>query len=202
MLDIELARLQAIGPAAGMIVTSIVAGVFWTIFAAYVVNGRHDRWVTETFGNGPREYTDTFWMDLCFGIVVGSIILGVVGLIAVGARRLMRLEGPGWVFLAIALCMLPWSPAILIGFPIGIWALFVLKRPAVKMAFAQRALGYSARSVPSSWNVSSMEPQATGPIRGRFRSMLLGIQSLFIGSRATPPSRFPADSHETEDHVV
>ena len=200
MLDVELARLQVMGPAAGMIVTGILAAVFWVIMAVFVANDRRYRWFVERFPQESTQFTSDFWTDGCSGVVFGALIIGVSGLIVFGARRLMNLEGPGWVFLAIALCMLPWSPAILIGFPIGIWALFVLNRPAVKMAFAQRALGNSAMPVPLSWNASSVEPQATGPIHRRFRSMLLGIQSLFVGSRATPPSRSPADARETEDH--
>jgi hypothetical protein len=127
-------------------------------------------------------------------------ILAEAGLIFVGARRLMKLQGPGWVFLAIILCMLPSSPAIIIGLPVGVWALFVINRPAVKMAFARNALGRMQGATPIPWNGLPIEQQPTGPLRRRMRSMVLGIQSLFFGSRVSPEASAPPQ--ETGEHPV
>ncbi|MCH7920863.1 MAG: hypothetical protein IIC50_23170, partial [Planctomycetes bacterium] len=41
------------------------------------------------------------------------------------------------VFAAI-LAVLPWTPTFLIGVPVGIWALLVLKEPDVKAAFRRK----------------------------------------------------------------
>jgi tRNA A-37 threonylcarbamoyl transferase component Bud32 len=203
-LDLEMVRLQIMGPAAGMIVTAILGTIFWAGMALTFVTEERDWWskysVTyDPLTRAPIVYNH-FWSDLATGAVAAVFILAEAGLIFVGARRLMKLQGPGWVFLAIILCMLPSSPAIIIGLPVGVWALFVINRPAVKMAFARNALGRMQGATPIPWNGLPIEQEPTGPLRRRMRSMVLGIQSLFFGSRVSPEASAPPQ--ETGEHPV
>jgi tRNA A-37 threonylcarbamoyl transferase component Bud32 len=186
-LDLELVRLQVMGPAAGMIVAAILAVIFWAGMAFTFVSVERQWWSHDKLVYpGVTVLTNNnlyFWSDLGNGAIVAVLILAVVGLIFLGARRLMKLQGPAWVFLATILCMLPWSMAVLVGLPVGIWALFVMHRPAVKMAFARNALGNTQRAAPTPWTNPPVEQYSTGPFRQKVRSLLHGVQSLFLGSR-------------------
>ena len=53
-----------------------------------------------------------------------------------GAARLRRLESPSGVRRAAWLALIPWAWASLIGLPVGIFVLRLLRRPNVKQAFA------------------------------------------------------------------
>jgi hypothetical protein len=140
-------------------------------------------------------YGDYLQSDLGYGAVMAVFILAVVGLIFFGARRLMKLQGPAWIFVAIMLCMLPWSMAVVVGLPVSSWALFVINRPAVRLAFARNALENSQRTTPVPWTGQPIEQPPTGPFRGKLRSMVAGIQSLFFGSRVKPD--VPSPPQET-----
>jgi tRNA A-37 threonylcarbamoyl transferase component Bud32 len=175
----EMVRLQVMGPAAGLIVTGILGMIFWAAMAlSFATEGRN--WWTNT---SRGYYGDYLASDLSYGAVMAVFLLAVVALIFFGARRLIKLQGPAWIFVAIILCMLPWSMAVVVGFPVGIWALFVISRPAVKMAFARSALGDAPGATPIPWNSPPIEQHPTGPFRRKMRSLLQGIQSLFVGSR-------------------
>jgi tRNA A-37 threonylcarbamoyl transferase component Bud32 len=208
-LDLEMVRLQAIGPAASLIVTGILGMIFWAAMALMFVIGKRDWWSVTYYDSASHTVylrNEYLWPDLGTGAIGALCLLVVVGPIFLGSRRLMKLETPGWVFLAIILCMLPWSPAVVLGLPVGIWALFVVNRPAVKMAFARHALGSRQEATPTPWNSPPIEQQPTGPFRRRMRSMLLGIQSLFVGSRAeaphpTTPYSPPVESQGTGDSL-
>jgi hypothetical protein len=70
-------------------------------------------------------------------MVLLTLLLGVgcgVG-IMVGAVNMLRLDSHGAATSAALAAMLPCSPGWLIGLPVGIWALVVLRAPEVKAAF-------------------------------------------------------------------
>jgi len=74
-------------------------------------------------------------------VVTGSIgiILAAMGLLTfVGAQRMMRLQSYGLAVAAGVLQLVP-SPGALLGLPIGIWALVVLTRHEVHVAFIEVA---------------------------------------------------------------
>jgi hypothetical protein len=83
--------------------------------------------------------------DLCATapIVIG---VGALGLLVStqgvrvmrGGARMRRLERYDSVTLAALLSLLPLSPAFVLGLPAGIWALVVLRQPAVVAAFRAR----------------------------------------------------------------
>ena len=66
-----------------------------------------------------------------------GIILAAMGLLTyVGAQRMTRLQSYGLAVAAGVLQLVP-SPGTLLGLPIGIWALFVLTRQDVHVAFIE-----------------------------------------------------------------
>jgi hypothetical protein len=70
-----------------------------------------------------------------------GIFLAAVGaapgvIIAVGVRRIRKLENQRFCRMACILAMLPTGLGFVFGLPAGIWALRVLNRPEVKAAFA------------------------------------------------------------------
>jgi len=72
-------------------------------------------------------------------VITGSIgiILAATGLLTyLGARRMMRLRSYG-LAVAAGVLQLVLSPGSLLGLPIGIWALFVLTRHEVHVAFIE-----------------------------------------------------------------
>jgi tRNA A-37 threonylcarbamoyl transferase component Bud32 len=74
----------------------------------------------------------------------GAVITGIIGIILavmgsltfVGAQRMMRLQSYGLAVAAGVLQLVP-SPGSLLGLPIGIWALVVLTRRDVHVAFIE-----------------------------------------------------------------
>jgi hypothetical protein len=71
---------------------------------------------------------------------------------------------------------LPWSGlAWPIGLAIGIWALRVLRRPEIKLAFIHKKVHARLSGPPPA--------PPTGPYRGKLRSMVGAVGSLFLGSR-------------------
>ena len=170
-----MARLQLVGPAIALMITAALAVVFWAVMAWGLVVGERHWW--------RGDNSIYLWSDLAVGALAGLMILAAAGTMCLGARWMMNLRKPAWVFLAVFLALLPWSGAVLVGLPVGLWALWVLNRPNVKAAFARNAFGNTQRSVVTPWNSPAVEPQPTGPFRRKLRSMLQGMQSLFLGSR-------------------
>jgi len=76
----------------------------------------------------------------------GAVITGCVGIIftatglftVVGAQRMMRLQSYGLAVAAGVLQLIP-SAGSLLGLPIGIWALIILTRHEVHVAFIEIA---------------------------------------------------------------
>jgi Protein kinase domain len=121
LADTEYVQLQVQGPAAALVVTALAAVIFWVTLV--VIEGEHQRL------NDHEAFEIIFFSSL--GILAA-------GAIVVGAVKLRRFEGYGFVIAAIILAMLPVSPHCLIGIPAGIWALWTLRDPKVKAAFAAK----------------------------------------------------------------
>ena len=68
----------------------------------------------------------------------GILFLLMSILMMIGAGSMWRLGSHGLAVFAAILAVLPWTPTFLIGVPVGIWALLVLKEPDVKAAFRRR----------------------------------------------------------------
>jgi tRNA A-37 threonylcarbamoyl transferase component Bud32 len=171
-LDFEMVRLQVMGPAAGLMLTGGLAFIQWAITWAIYLSLLIPK--IDFYGIWPIVTGFCAWL---------AAIIVVPLLVVSGARRMMKLQGLGWVYFTTILSMLPWSVAFLLGLPIGIWALIVLNRPAVKLAFARNALGSTSAGLTTPWTDPPVQPQPTGPFRQKVRSLFQGIRSLFIGSR-------------------
>lgn len=59
--------------------------------------------------------------------VIYSLVAGAIACRA--GSNLSRLESPGFAWFAIILCMIPLTCIAVIGFPFGLWALYVLSQP-------------------------------------------------------------------------
>jgi hypothetical protein len=154
--DLAMVQLQTRGPAAGLFVTatlSLVQGIIVIPLAE------------EVFGNPELV------------LVVFGLFLALVGVVIVGAVKLARCQGYEWVMMAIILVMLPLGYHFLIGFPIGFWALVVLRRPEVKAAFA-RNLRRAQRAERGPAKAAT--PQLIGPRRQPVRSFFRSVLSMFV----------------------
>src|SRR5262249_10930632 len=169
--QLEIVALQAKGIAAGLKATAILALIQWLVVpSAYLIPEiakihRHS-------GSWPTWETDPeLFLFPALGL---PLVLIAVGILLSGARRLSRFENYGFLVVVSIWAMLPWSMAFVVGLPVGIWTLMFLRRPDVRFAFIQRLKAEGMGHFP---------PEPSRP--GGFRSMLLGMQSLFLGSRAT-----------------
>jgi len=80
-----------------------------------------------------RAHRDPFILLL----IVQLAAVGVGAQMVLAAFCLRRLESPGLVRAGAVFTVIPFSPAWLIGLPIGTWLMSVLGRPDVKAAFEQ-----------------------------------------------------------------
>lgn len=71
-----------------------------------------------------------------FGVAANILVL-VLSLVTVFAGvRMLQLRSYGWVLTGIFLAMIPClSGCYCLGIPLGIWALVVINRPAIKASF-------------------------------------------------------------------
>jgi len=167
-VELEMRRLQVVGPAIGLMVVAVLGVVFWAVLGtvAIIEEAHH-------FSSLPRGY----WIDmgLCVGIL--TPIVGIsAALILVGGRRMMRFQRYAYVIFASIWAMLPWSgPVWFIGLAVGGWALRVLRRPEVKMAFIRNAVHARLSTPPS----APLEKRH----RGKVHSLFGAVGSLFLGSR-------------------
>ena len=91
--------------------------------------------------------------------------LGVIKIL--GGLKLMRFQTSGFVYVAAVVSLVPCTPCFLIGVPMGIWALVVLRQRAGKEAFEDKKRD-AVRSVAFWWGV------------GLLASVL--IDALFVGA--------------------
>lgn len=96
---------------------------------------------------------------------VAAVLLSAL-LMIVGGALLLGGRGYGFGIFCGILALVPWSPAWLVGLPVGIWTLVVLNRSEVKRAFGKRPSGGSGAAGlrPEDIPVVGTEPeQSPGP---------------------------------------
>ncbi len=170
--DQEMLRLQVKGPATGLMLTALLA-LLAGLGAAF---GVIISILTSSYYGYSRSQMSELTQALLIIFPIAPVALMAVGILWLGARRMMRFERYEFVLLASMWAMLPWSPTVLLGFPVGVWALLTLRRPEVKKAFIRRALqSYQASLVPP------QEP--TGGVGRKLQSALGAAQSLIFSSR-------------------
>jgi hypothetical protein len=120
---------------------------------------------------GPRNVSDVAnWSSIAaiIALLQGSVIL-------IGARQMRKLEAYQFVVLTCLVAMLPCSPAILIGLPMGIWALIALRSPEIKAAFHG---GYPEAKALSG-------PRSKGRLRRLFGTTTWATLFSFVGCLLT-----------------
>lgn len=86
----------------------------------------------ERFKNYKRGYEAASPICCCLG---GVPTMSIYFLVMWGGIQMSRRRSHGLAMVASFLAMLPCSPVFLIGLPLGIWAMMVLRDPAVKIGF-------------------------------------------------------------------
>jgi hypothetical protein len=195
------ARQRVNGPAVGLMVTAAVGFLNWAGVGALAA-------LDFLTGPPPTRHPGNALAFLTVLLMCGSVLVSATGLIVVGAQRLRRCDGEGWVLLAILLAILPWSVHCLIGLPVAVWCLWAMTRPEVHAAFAanhrRRRLKLAPAgegSVPPPEGAAeapfhhhtttppphpATPPRPTGPFRRRVRSFLHSLRSMFVSSPDLP----------------
>ncbi|MGE3808427.1 MAG: serine/threonine-protein kinase [Gemmataceae bacterium] len=110
-----------------------------------------------------------------YGVAGAEMLVGT--LIVMGARRMLRLQRYEFAVVAACLAFLPVSFAAFAGIPVGCWALAVLRRQQVKLAFLGR---------PEPESITPKVLQPAGPVQRKARSILGNLYSLMFESRVRP----------------
>ena len=177
--DAEYVQLQVQGPAAALIVSALIALVFWASVAAYCLSQLPPayKYASPTpDGRAVYIYEPASLHNYDVPLVLSVSALTLASVILAGAVKLRRFNGYGFVVAASILAMLPWSLHCLIGVPAGIWTLWKLERPEIKAAFAANL---RRKRKPTS------EPaprQETAPIVRKARSFWHSLYSVFLSS--------------------
>jgi predicted Ser/Thr protein kinase len=163
------------GPAAALNVTAAVALVSCLVFLYVVVNTVMNlRWL------GPEDRIPTFWPPFWM-LAVGVVAMCTITIRA-GAACLRSVFNYEIVVTGIIAAMLPVSPHCLIGIPAGIWAIWTLRDPKVKAAFAanlRRKQRPRMSAIPADETARSKE---TGPVLRKARSFWRSLYSVFLSS--------------------
>jgi len=83
------------------------------------------------------------WLDTPgrLGVLVVAVMAAATAvgtILIIGAWQMLRLRSFSWAVAGSVLALVPLSAGFMLSVPMGIWALFVLKRPDVQMAFADK----------------------------------------------------------------
>lgn len=148
--DYEMFRLEARAPAGGMILVGFLSAVFWGIMAVFFVAETASRY-------GSRFNSE---IVAIIGGSAAAVIAG--GFLIFSGLRMRNLQAYELCIAASILAMLPFSPAALLGIPIGIWCLRTLQRGDVKAAFVHESLrrrGFGDEPVPLPLKRQPARPQ-------------------------------------------
>jgi hypothetical protein len=155
VFDHKQARREVWPLVLGLTVTGLVTFLTWAL--AIVA------WIASTtLSNNVLDSGELFWL-----IMVAMLMTVVSGVLMTAAVQMLRLQGFPLAATAAIVSMIPWSPAWLIGLPLGIWACVVLGKPVVTDAF----LGDKRR-------VASLVAEARTPgpgIGGRMLSLFRSV---------------------------
>jgi tRNA A-37 threonylcarbamoyl transferase component Bud32 len=154
-------RLPVVMPALGLLLTGVLTFVFWAVLGIVLCsNARGDDGV-------PFLLMPLLAFPLALVLVVGAV-------------KMMRSQSYSFVVLASMWATVPWSPACLVGLPFGIWALLVLRRPEEQKAFRLAALSSPVAPPRPALDLPPQPRPPTGPVRGRLRSFLHSLRSIFV----------------------
>jgi hypothetical protein len=135
----ETIRQRVKAPALGLLISGIIGCGFWGIFASLELVPRQVFAAAADPSHPAAAVPGLMFLLAALGFLQGVVVV-------VGALKMRDLEAYGLARLSSVLAMVPLSPAIVLGLPVGIWSLVVLNRPEVRAAFA----GLSNSAAPSS----------------------------------------------------
>ena len=153
--DYEMLRLEARAPAGGMILVGFLSAGFWAVLGIFFIVDMM------SYSRYRSYYGEIYAMA---GGAAAAVIAG--GFLVFSGLRMRNLQAYELCIAASILVMLPYSPAALLGIPIGIWCLRTLQRQDVKAAFVREALrirGFGDEPVPMPNLVPPDPPQAGTP---------------------------------------
>jgi tRNA A-37 threonylcarbamoyl transferase component Bud32 len=163
--DPDRTWMEIIAPAVGLLIAGMVAVMFCLVG---ILIDAHKL---------PRKLLEHPLSYLYF--LVG---LGAAAFLIKGAAQMMRLRSYPLAVAATILAILPWSPAWLLGFPFGMWALAMLRRPAVRAAFLNKGrLAGSAIPPPQGRD---------GPMAGKMASFFRSLAGYVLSSSAGRSSSY------------
>jgi serine/threonine protein kinase len=175
MVQVRMARL-----AMGLYIVAAVALGFWLVVDLIVL-------IEASQPHRPRGYLPA---EVVFmGFLWNLVVLGLCFLMVNGARKLRRSENYRQCVIAALAAMLPFSPHVMLGLPVGIMILLALRRPEVKQAFQLKARGLQ---LPAPMHVA---PPPTGFLRRKAQSIMRGFGTLFFDSYAAPADGEPDPRH-------
>jgi serine/threonine protein kinase len=171
--------VRVMAPAAGLMFVGLLSFLSWVFLAGILAD--------------KFNWKQPFWELLAFLalLAVGSSI----GILFVGGFRMMRFQSYALAEAASIWAMFPWSPAFVIGLPFGLWALLVLNKPEVKLAFLGRRFGTSpgGRTAPSaSAGGAAPMPGFFGSLRDFVFDSLARRQSTVAAPSGPPAEAAPA----------
>jgi len=137
---------QVKGPAIGVLVTGILN---WFVIPPLVL--------LVVYRIAAYSGQSVLSVSVPLGIPISALVLA--SLMIFGALKMKRLEGYGWAVASSILAIII-TPGNLIGLPLGIWALVVLSRPEVRVAFGQQR---AARGKPPAGN-GAVAPDFLTPV--------------------------------------
>lgn len=131
----EQARIRLRTPAFGLALVAAVIGL--AALALVVVSVIMDSYY---LGADIARSSINFTNQQFVSRVVVPIAVALYGLVQVivfcGALQMLRLRSYRWALTAAVLAMLP-QPSLVVSLPLGIWALWQLRQPGVRAAFAR-----------------------------------------------------------------
>jgi predicted Ser/Thr protein kinase len=189
----EWVQLQVKGPAIGLIAAAVIALIFWLVMGVAGVATFLDE--VDRSRYHPRGYFspgDYFIIAMVAFFGPFLVVYGAATMIT-GANRLRHFTSYELVIVAVILAMLPWSPHVILGVPVGIWCLWTLSRREVSAAFAAGLRGQREAASPPPEPPQPLQP--TNPVLRKARSFLHAFRTLFFSSpkaRAFPSTTGPA----------
>jgi tRNA A-37 threonylcarbamoyl transferase component Bud32 len=172
-------RHQVLAPAVGMMLAGILGGIFWNVMGLSLF---------VTMGNPRHPDSDRYlFLLMMVGGTIGAAIL------IRGAYRMMKLKSYHSSVMAGVWACIPWSPAWVMALPFGIWALRVLGRREVQIAFGQPferhdyAFDRPMAAIPVALPASE-PPQPAAPARRGVRAFVGSMYSLMFHSRVDQPA--------------
>jgi predicted Ser/Thr protein kinase len=179
---------QVQAPAVGLFAVGLLTPLAW--FVALVVATMHDpRWMDDpnlvfaTDGVTPPPMLFAFMV--IFSLMPATILVA-------GALKMKECDAYELVFLACLVALSPFTGFVwLLSMPIGIWAIIILAKRRVRVAFE---LQLRKKAGLANWRPLPGRPAASGPFRRPRRSFLRSFWTMFF---TTPrdPSELSAREH-------